>query len=309
MDSDKEIAVINVVSQLGAGLQARGNNWQMRVERILVHLRANGLQVTEAYNVVEPGTASEGHSTCRFCSAVKEVIDAVQERVLDCLRRGLMPVTIGGDHSIAIGSVSAASQHLHENGLAPPGLLWVDAHIDMNTPATTPSGNIHGMALATLLGLRHPDLEGIVLQQQAVRADHTAIIGVRYVDRSELTNIAEAGKPAIYSMRDIDQWSVAGLMEEILPRVAINTGGVHLSLDLDSLDPSIAPGVNTPFPGGMNFREVRQVCEAIASTGSLLTLDIVEHNPENGHEEVMIPLLGELISCALGASAMPDITS
>lgn len=307
MKTTKHIALVNVPSQLGAGCSASGHGWFSRVDKIRDYLEAAGLVVAELYTIQEPYEPAMGNCSCRYLDGVANVVRRVTDRVGNCLNRGLMPVIIGGDHSNAIGSVSAAAQHLREKQLPPPGLLWVDAHIDINTVETTPSGNIHGMALATILGLGGSNLQALHGQEAVVRPENATVVGFRFADPSELPNIPAAG-PAIYSMRDIDQSSVAAVMDDVLPRIAAHTGGVHLSLDLDSLDPSVAPAVNTPFPGGMTFREVRAVCDRIAATGQLMSLDIMEHNPEKGEDELMLPLMAELIACALGASAMPDVS-
>lgn len=307
MNSGKNIALINVASQLGAGCTAKGYGWFSRVESIRKHLENRNLKVPEIYNIQEPDLPLMGDTSSRYADGVLNVLQRVKARIGDCLERQMIPVTIGGDHSIAIGSVAASSAHLHKHLQGPLGLLWLDAHMDMNSPSTTPSGNIHGMALATLLGQGCTQLAGLFESTPPVRPEHTAVVGFRFADLAELPNVAAAGSPAIVSMREIDQASISGVMEKVLPRVAADTGGVHLSLDLDSLDPSVAPSVNTPFPGGLTFREARTVCDTIAATGQLLSLDIVEHNPEKGYDDQMLPLMAELIACALGGSAMPEI--
>lgn len=304
----KNIALINVASQLGAGCTATGYGWLSRIDKIREHLENRDLAVSEIYNIQEPDRPPVGDTTFRYADGVLNVLQRVKARVYDCLERGIIPVTVGGDHSLAVGSVAATSNYLQRHERGPAGLLWLDAHMDMNSPATTPSGNIHGMALATLLGYGFSQLHGLCNSTPTVKADHTAVLGFRFADRAELPNVAAAGSPAIISMREIERSSMAGVMEIVLKRVAVGTGGIHLSLDLDCLDPSVAPSVNTPYPGGLTFREARMVCDTVAATGQLLALDIVEHNPEKGYSDLMLPVMAELIACALGRSAMPDFT-
>jgi arginase len=262
-----------------------------------------GLKVAKTITVDEPQHVDEGQPSLRHLNAVAAVCTNVHLAVAECHRQRMFPVCLGGDHSLAVGSVAATAAMLSERGHR-LGLLWVDAHIDMNTAETTPSGNIHGMAMAALCGLGHPSLVNVGYEGAKVQREHIMALGLRLADRSELRNLRDEG-PRVISVRDLDGTSIEAALRDWLPVILADTGGFHLSLDLDALDPAYAPGVNTPFPGGMTFREVRTICDKVAATGRLVSMDLVEHNPDMGRDDVMLPIISELIACALGASAMP----
>ncbi len=267
------------------------------------YLDIAGLQVKEIVTIEESEITEVVEPSCKYLQAVAVVCSRVHKAVLRSLEQGMLPVCIGGDHSLAIGSAAGASGYLAGRNEA-LGLIWADAHIDINTQKTSPSGNVHGMALAALLGLGEPILTNIGIWGQKVQRSHTLAVGLRFADKAELVHLNEEG-PHVVSMRTLDAMGIGRCLEGNVPRVLAGTGGLHLSLDLDVLDPALAPGVNTPFPGGMSFRELRVLCETVAATGRLVSLDIVEHNPEKNFEDLMLPIMGELIACTLGASAMP----
>lgn len=299
MKTEKPVALINVISQLGAGRRARGGGWATRINYLKRFLETAGVEIAEIITIREPENVDEGQSVLRHPEAVLRVCDQIREAVDNCHNQGLLPVCIGGDHSIAIGSVSATAEHYKTIGL-----LWLDAHVDMNTPQTTPSGNIHGMALATLCGMGHPAFTTLGGSGPKIAPSQAVALGLRFADKAELTNFVDSN-PRVLTMRDLDRTGVHKAMDGVLPALLSDTAGFHLSLDLDALDPSVAPGVNTPFPGGMSFREVRAVCDSVAATGQMLSMDLVEHNPETGHDDAMLPVMGELLASSLGVSSMP----
>jgi arginase len=202
-------------------------------------------------------------------------------------------VLLGGDHSISIGTVSGVA-NVAETGRT--GILWLDAHADFNTPETSPSGNVHGMPLAVLTGHGHPDLVNIG-GGGAVRAEDVAIVGLRSVDREEREFLARAGVN-VYTMKDIDAYGVASVLRSALKDLS-HLDRVHLSFDLDVVDPEIAPGVGTPVRGGLTYREAHLVMELINEAAAVASLDIVEINPildtKNGTAELAVELIGSLM--------------
>ncbi len=199
---------------------------------------------------------------------------ANQQLFIQCcqaLSQGRFPLVLGGDHSVAVGSVAASTWGRHT------GLIWVDAHADFNTPATSPSGNIHGMPLAALVGHGDPRLVDVGFQGSSIRPEHVVLIGVRQLDRSERVRLRESGI-LTFSMRDIDERGMNAVARAALAHLA-ECEHLHLSLDIDALDPSHAPGVATPVRGGITFREMHLLMEHIADTTRLGAMDVVEVNP------------------------------
>lgn len=205
------------------------------------------------------------------------------------------PLVLGGDHSLSVGSIRGAAKHKNL------GVIWIDAHADFNTAETTPSGNIHGMPLAALCGFGDPRLVCLweetppVLDPQRV-----AIIGARDLDSGEKRNLREAGV-MVQSMEQIDRLGMVAALEKVIERVSRNVDGIYLSLDMDALDPRHAPGVGTPVPGGLTYREAHLACEVIAETGKLIGMDIVEVNPILDIQNQTALLAVEFIRSALGS--------
>jgi arginase len=191
----------------------------------------------------------------------------------------------------------------HRKNEKPIGLLWIDAHTDINTPETSPSGNLHGMPLAHLLGMGLPSLRALAGTRPAVDAQHVAILGVRSVDAGERELVKKTGVRA-YSMSEIDERGFPACMKEALARVTEGTAGFHLSFDLDAVDPRYAPGTGTPVPGGLTYREAHFACETAAQSGQLLALDMVELNPTLDEHNRTGKLAVELILSALGKTIL-----
>jgi arginase len=215
--------------------------------------------------------------------------------VATSIQSGRFPLVLGGDHSLSVGSIRGAAKHKKL------GVIWVDAHADFNTPETTPSGNIHGMPLAALCGLGDPRLTALwdetppILDPQRV-----AVIGARDLDLGEKQNLREAGV-MVQSMEQIDRLGMVTALERAIERVSRDVDGIYLSFDMDSLDPRHAPGVGTPVPGGLTFREAHLACEVIAETGKLIGMDMVEVNPILDEQNQTAILAVEFIRSALGS--------
>jgi arginase len=201
----------------------------------------------------------------------------LRQRVERILEDGAFPLVIGGDHSIAVGTVGAISSFHHRRGER-IGLLWFDAHGDMNTPESSETGNIHGMPCAACLGRGPRELTHLGQRYPMVDVQNACIVGVRDLDASERREILDAGV-TVFTMRDIDMLGMSEVMQRALSIVNDGTAGFHLSFDLDGTDPSVAPGVGTPVPGGTNFRESHLVMEHAAESGRMLGLEMTEINP------------------------------
>ena len=210
----------------------------------------------------------------------------------------MTPLLLGGDHSLAAGSVSGVAEFYRRKG-EKIGVVWIDAHSDINTPDTSPSGNVHGMPLAALLGMGPDALTKISGDAPKILAENTVLIGVREIDAAERENIRRAGI-AVYTMRDIDERGMRTVMEEALRAAGRGTAGYHVSIDMDWIDPEDAPGVGTPVRGGATYREAHLAMEIIADHGRLLSFEIVEVNPVIDEHNRTADLAVELACSAFG---------
>jgi arginase len=211
----------------------------------------------------------------------------------------MTPLVLGGDHSLAAGSVSGVAEFYRRKG-EKIGLVWIDAHSDINTPETSPSGNVHGMPLAALLGLGPERLSKIFGYAPKIAAENTVLVGVREIDAAERENIRRAGVAGVYTMRDIDERGMRAVMEEALAIAGRGTAGYHISLDIDCVDPEYAPGVGTPVRGGATYREAHLAMEIIADDGRMLSFEIVEVNPVIDEHNRTADLAVELACSAFG---------
>jgi arginase len=209
---------------------------------------------------------------------------------------------LGGDHSIAIGTVAGVSEHFRGSGQA-VGLIWIDAHADMNTPESSPTGNIHGMPLATLLGMGHPRLVEIGGFWPKVKKQNVALIGIRDIDATERDIVVKSGIHA-YTMRDVDERGMRAIIQEAIGYATDGTAGFHVSFDLDGMDPRDVPGTGTPVKGGISWREANLIMEMVSDTGRMTSLEITELNPildvKNQSGEVAV----DLILSAFGKSIL-----
>lgn len=227
---------------------------------------------------------------------LNEVADGNEKLALlvdETVSAGRFPIVLGGDHSVAIGTLAGVAKH-YEN----LGVIWYDAHPDLNTAETSPSGNIHGMPLAVSLGLGHERLVNLLGYQPKIKAEHIVIIGARSIDIEEKTLIREKGIK-IYTMHEVDRLGMPRVIEEAISYLKDRTDGVHLSLDLDGLDPMEAPGVGTPVMGGMSYRESHLAMEMLAEADIITSAEFVEVNPildeKNKTGETAVGLIGSLL--------------
>jgi arginase len=240
--------------------------------------------------VVEQIDRTEADGLMHNADAVGTVCRAVHERMHTVIAAGEIGIFLGGDHSISIGTVSAA---LSRPGRL--GVLWIDAHGDFNTPQTSPSGNIHGMVVAALMGLCPPEL---TIGDRRLQPDQIVYIGVRDLDDEEKQALKRAGI-RIFTMREIDERGMASVMRDAL-QILSDCQHLHVSLDMDSLEPQIAPGVGTPVPGGLTYREAHLCMEMLADDGRVCSLDVVEVNPILDRENQTARLAVELVSSLFG---------
>jgi arginase len=246
--------------------------------------------------------SAPGNPRARYLPEIVQVCSALADHVEEEMEAGRFPIVLGGDHSVAIGTVSGIARYWRKRGKR-IGVLWVDAHTDMNTPESSPSGNIHGMPLAVLLGYGPKELVAIAGDQPALDARDVCVIGARDVDAAERAIVKETGV-RVYTMRELDDRGTAVCVNEALSRVTTGTAGVHLSFDLDGVDPQHAPGVGTAVPGGLSFRESHLICEKTAATGKLLGAEMVELNPVIDSENRTGKLAVWLLTSALGKTIL-----
>lgn len=265
----------------------------IRYARLEAALADLGHKVTDLGNAGVPiPELVAKEEEAKHLAAVRSVCEEVSERAAAIFSEGLFPIFLGGDHSIAIGTVSGVA-----GSGGRTGVIWVDAHADFNTPATSPSGNIHGMPLAALTGRGHPDLVGIGGPGASVDAEDVVIIGLRSVDFEEKNLLREAGVK-VYTMKEIDAYGAARVVRSAI-RDLSHVDRVHLSLDLDVVDPEVAPGVGTPVRGGLTYREAHLLMELVNEAGIVSSLDVVEVNPildvKNGTATLAVELVESLM--------------
>lgn len=300
------VGLLSVSMDLGAG--RRGVDMgpsAIRIAGLTEQLEALGHQGVELGTVRarEPETTLEGEAPARYLSEIVQVSRRSRDRLREGLAKGVLPLILGGDHSISLGSVPAVADHHRRESGRDIGVIWVDAHTDMNTPETSPSGNVHGMALAALAGRGPRDLVQLAERTPAVAPENICVLGARSVDRQERTMVQDTGI-RVFTMSEIDDRGMPACIDEALLRAADGTAGVHLSFDLDSIDPKAAPGVGTPVSGGLTYREAHLVCEKVAGTGRLVGMDMVELNPVLDVRNETALLAVELIASALGKSIL-----
>jgi arginase len=297
----KPVHIIGVPLDLGAG--RRGVDMgpsAMRIAGLNERLMALGRTVGDKGDLVVPipETQRPGDERKKYIRDIAKVCTRLYQSALASHVAGALPLVLGGDHSLAAGSVSASAEMARREGL-PLGLIWVDAHGDINTPATSPSGNVHGMPLAAVLGPEPAELATIAGFSPKVRPEHTVLIGVRNLDDVEKTLVRQSGIH-VFTMKDIDRAGIAAVTEQAIRLVGRGTAGIHVSFDLDVCDPGIAPGVGTPVKGGLDYREAHMVMEMIADSTLLRALDIVEVNPTLDIQNNTAVLGTELVLSALG---------
>ena len=291
------VDLLGVPLDLGAG--RRGTDMgpsAIRIAGLSGRLEAMGVEVRDHgyVAVAAPETRTPGDERLRYAKDIRRTCRRLRDRVGGILEAGGTPLVLGGDHSIAIGTVAGVSGHV-----STLGLLWIDAHADLNTPETTPSGNVHGMPLAVILGRGDETLLELGHRTPMVDVRHTVILGLRTADAGERERIRRLGV-TVYTMKDLDERGFATCMREALQKVTKGTVGFHLSFDMDAVDPGVAPGVGTPVPGGLTYREAHLACELVAETDHLLSMEIVEVNPILDERNRTGMLAVELAQSALG---------
>jgi len=267
----------------------------IRYARIEACLEDLGHRVTDLGNAGVPIPETVVAETeVKHLAAVRGVCEEVSDQAAAIVSEGMFPIFLGGDHAIAIGTVSGVARSASG---ARTGVIWVDAHADFNTPETSPSGNIHGMPLAAITGLGHPELVGIGGPEASVMTEDVIIIGLRSVDVDEKNLLREAGV-RVYTMKDIDAYGAARVVRSAIKGLS-HVDRVHLSLDLDAVDPEIAPGVGTPVRGGFTYREAHLLMELVNEAGIIFSLDVVEVNPildiKNGTATLAVELVESLM--------------
>ena len=295
------IAVIGVPLDLGAG--RRGVDMgpsAIRVANLHARLASLGYQVEDLGNlpVHQPESLPSGPARSRYLPQIAETCRRVARAVEKAAAQGKAPLVLGGDHSVAVGTISGMSRYLRRKKQS-LGLIWIDAHADMNTPRTSPSGNVHGMPLACVIGQGPRDLTHIYGYAPKVDPANVALVGVREVDQLEKPHVKHSGVRA-FTMRDIDERGLRAVMEEAIQIASAGTGGFHVSLDMDAVDPREAPGVGTPVRGGITYREAHLAMEILCDAGSMTSMDVVEVNPVIDEANRTAILAVELVMSAMG---------
>ena len=295
------IHVLGVPMDLGSG--RRGVDMgpsAIRIAGLADRLRELGHKVVDDGNIVIKNMEElkVGNERARYLGEIARASALLGRKVERIMDRGHFPLVLGGDHSIAVGTVSGIAAFCQRQGKK-LGLLWIDAHGDINTPETSPSGNIHGMPLAALLGFGVKELTGIGGASPRIEARNVALVGIRSLDSGEKSRLKETGVQ-VHTMSDIDRHGVHRIMKKALARVTDGTDYVHVSFDLDAVDPTVAPGVGTPVKGGLDYREAHLIMEVIADAGVMTSLEMVEVNPILDQGNASAAFAVELVQSAFG---------
>ncbi len=295
------IAVIGAPMDLGAG--RRGVDMgpsALRVAGLNQKLAELGYLADDLGNIIvdQPESLPTGPTHARYLPQIAHTCARLADMVERAADQGHVPLVLGGDHSVAIGTVAGMSRHFGKTGKN-LGVLWIDAHADMNTPDSSPSGNVHGMPLACIIGQGSSELTGIASRVPMVEPQNVAIVGLRSVDDIERFNVRGAGVHP-FTMRDIDERGMRTVMQEAIHAVSSGTSGFHLSFDLDAVDPAEAPGVGTPVHGGITYREAHLAMEIVNDSGLMTSLEMVELNPVLDVANRTAILGVELLMSALG---------
>ena len=297
----QKIRIIGVPMDLGAS--RRGVDMgpsALRVAGLQARIKQLGHQVEDIGNisVKQPEEMSYGEKRAKYLGEIAEACKDLGEAVEKSLTEGFLPLVLGGDHSIAVGAVSGVATHFRKEKKE-VGYIWLDAHGDMNTPESSPSGNVHGMPLASVMGYGPPELTELMGFKPKVEPQNIVLVGVRDLDSQEKKLVKKSGVH-VFTMRDIDERGMREVMSDALKYAMDDTGGIAVSLDMDFVDPSDAPGVGTPVRGGVTYREAHLAMEMIADSEAMVSLEIVEINPVID-EHNRTALLGvELVLSGLG---------
>jgi len=274
------VAIIGAPLDLGAG--RRGVDMgpsALRVAGLYAKLESLGLTVEDLGNVhvVQAESRQVGDASARYLDPIASTCRDLARYVEKAAGGGALPLVLGGDHSVAVGTVSGMARHFKRKKQK-VGVIWIDAHSDMNTPGTSPSGNVHGMPLACLLGRGPKELTHLYAYAPKVEARNVVLVGIRDVDETERKMVREAGV-TVFTMRDIDERGMRAVMAQAIELAGDGTAGIHLSLDMDGVDPQEAPGVGTPVRGGLSYREAHLAMEMVCDSKRLCSMEVVEVNP------------------------------
>jgi arginase len=299
--SRSHIAIIGAPLDLGQG--RRGVDMgpsAVRVANLNARVASLGYHVEDRGNVpVEQAeSAPEGHPRAKYLPQIATTCQRLAEAVEETLTGGGLPLVLGGDHSVAVGTVSGVSHFFRQRDQS-IGLIWLDAHADMNTPESSPSGNVHGMPLACIVGRGPEELTSIFDYQPKVEPRNVVIVGLREVDTPEKPNVREYGVHT-FTMREIDEQGMRTVMRRAIELACDGTAGFHLSLDMDFVDPRDAPGVGTPVRGGVTYREAHLAMEMICDSRRMLSMEVVEVNPVIDEVNRTADLAVELVMSGLG---------
>lgn len=302
---DKIIKIIGVPMDLGAS--RRGTDVgpsALRIAGLGAAIKAMGYTLAREEDIYVPAmeTRPLEDNEARYKPQILSVCTELAGRVKELMDDGVFPLVIGGDHSIAMGTVAGVAAHYRDRGEA-MGLIWFDAHGDMNIPGVSPSGNIHGMPLAHLLGRGDPDLAGILGFSPKLDPDKVVLIGIRDIDRGERKIINDSGIH-VFTMRDIDEIGMAKVARRAMEIVTKGTGGFHVSFDVDGCDPTVIPGSGTLVPGGVRYREAHLLLEYCADSRQMTSMEVVELNPFMDHKNISAERTLRLITSALGKSIL-----
>lgn len=272
----------------------------MRVANINRRVASLGYEVEDLGNVPveQPESLPEGPRHAKYLPQIAATCQRLATMVEQVVDEDKAPLVLGGDHSIAIGTVAGMARYFRKKKKR-MGLLWIDAHADMNTPQTSPSGNVHGMPLACCIGLGPEELTKLLGFAPKVHPRNVGLVGLRNVDILERPHVRESGV-RVFTMRDIDERGLRAVMEEAIGIATNGTAGFHLSLDMDYVDPQYAPGVGTPVKGGATYREAHLAMEMICDSGQMVSMEVVEVNPVIDEVNRTADLAVELVMSALG---------
>ena len=300
MSAVRKVSVLGVPMDLGASkLGAAGGPDAIRRAELIPALERLGLDAEDRGDVDVPDRpAKPGSARLKYRSAIHAVCSTLCDEVHAIHKEGRLPVVLGGDHSLAMGSVSGTAK-FHAAKKQSVGLIWVDAHGDINTPESSPSGNIHGMPLAHLLGLGDRALASLGGRGPKVKARNVVLVGIRDLDLSERKNLRESGVN-VFTMKEVDRYGMAWVAARAIEFASDQTAGIHVSFDIDAADPSVAQGTGTPMRGGLTYRESHLLMEMVADSEMLTALDMVEINPLEDVHNQTAGLASELIQSALG---------
>lgn len=301
----KPVHIINVPLDLGAS--RRGTDAgpsAFRVARLSDAVSKLGYTLTTETDITVPSmeTRQTTSTKARFKDEILVVCENLAEVSLQAMDSGEFPLVIGGDHSIAMGTVAGVSAHFKKSG-GDLGLIWFDAHGDMNLPEFSPSGNVHGMPLAHLLGYGDKDLASILGNHPAIKPEHVVLIGIRDIDKVERDFVRSSGVK-VFTMRDIDEQGMSKVAKQAIEIAGAGTAGFHISFDLDGCDPEVIPGSGTLVPGGVSYREAHLLLELCAESRRVTSMEVVELNPFIDQANVSAERAVTLIQSALGRSIL-----